>query len=502
MQKLFEEMYPQYMKPKQEFCAVIDNYIDRAEQLIDDFKGDGQNKNLYIAISVDMLDTGIDVPEVVNLVFAKPVKSYVKFWQMIGRGTRLCKSLFINPDTGAREDKTEFLIFDHWGNFDYFGENPPEVEPATPKSLLQKLFEARLALAELSLEKQDLPAFKIAVDLLEKDVKALPERTIAVREKWRQVKTAQQDGIIQKFDAAIVGSLRQEIAPLMQWRDADGYEEAYRFDLLAAKLQRARLAKSAEAENFQATLVEEVALLPINLKQVGDKIAWIEKVKSPGFWANATVESVDEVRRELRNIMHCRNKPTVTKPRALELDITDGEEESERQIVKLDGLDLAAYRQRVEHVFKSLFEEAPALRKIKAGQAVTEAELRELIEKVMLREPDLKVDDLLVHFPNTANRLDLAIRQVIGLDGHAVNAHFTKFVQKYPTLTSHQIRFMELVKKHIAQYGALEIEKLYESPFTQVHSQGVDGVFTDEAQIDDLLTLIGEMNQLTPGVNN
>lgn len=502
MQKLFEEMYPQYMKPRQEFCAVIDNYIDRAEQLIDDFKGEGQNKNLYIAISVDMLDTGIDVPEVVNLVFAKPVKSYVKFWQMIGRGTRLCKGLFINPDTGAREDKTEFLIFDHWGNFDYFGENPPEVEPATPKSLLQKLFEARLALAEQARDKQDLPAFNLAVDLLEKDVKALPERTIAVREKWRQVKTAQQDGIIQKFDAAIVTSLRQEIAPLMQWRDADGYEEAYRFDLLAAKLQRARLAKSAEAENFQATLVEEVALLPINLKQVGDKIAWIEKVKSPGFWANATVESVDEVRRELRGIMHCRNKPTVTKPKALELDITDGEEESERQIVKLDGLDLAAYRQRVEHVFKSLFEEAPALRKIKAGLAVSEAELRELIEKVMLREPDLKVDDLLVHFPNTANRLDLAIRQVIGLDGHAVNAHFTKFVQKYPTLTSHQIRFMELVKKHIAQYGALEIEKLYESPFTQVHSQGVDGVFTDEAQIDDLLTLISEMNQLTPGVNN
>ena len=137
--ELFEEMYPQYMQPKSEFCAVIDNYIDRAEQLIDDFKGEGNNKNLHIAISVDMLDTGIDVPEVVNLVFTKPVKSYVKFWQMIGRGTRLCKNLF-----GPGNHKEYFRIFDHWENFEYFGENPPEYEPAQ-KSLLQKVFEARLA---------------------------------------------------------------------------------------------------------------------------------------------------------------------------------------------------------------------------------------------------------------------------------------------------------------------------------------------------------------------
>jgi type I restriction enzyme R subunit len=502
LQKLFEEMYPQYMKPRQEFCAVIDNYIDRAEQLIDDFKGESQNKNLYIAISVDMLDTGIDVPEVVNLVFAKPIKSYVKFWQMIGRGTRLRPGLFINPDTGAREDKSEFLIFDHWGNFEYFGENPPEVEPSNQKSLLQKLFEARLAIGELALEKQNLTSLNLAIGLLEQDVRALPENTIAVRDEWRNVKTVQQEGAIKKFDAEMVNTLRQRIAPLMQWRDADGYEEAYRFDLLVAKLQRAVLAKSAEIENLQASLIEDVELLPINLTQVVAKMEWINKVKSAGFWANATVESLDEVRRELRGIMHCRNKPTITRPRALEIDITDSDEQSERQIVKLEGLDLAAYRIRVESVLKSLFEEAPALQKIKAGQLVTEAELRQLIEKVMLREPDLKVDDLLVHFPNTGNRLDLAIRQVIGLDAHAVNAHFTRFVQKYPTLTSHQIRFLELIKKHIAQYGALQIEKLYETPFTQIHSQGVDGVFTDERQIDDLLTLIGEMNQLAPASQN
>ena len=110
LQRLCEEMSPQYMKPRKEFCAVIDNYVDRAEQLIDDFKVEGNNDNRTIAISVDMLDTGIDVPAVVNLVFAKPVKSYVKFWQMIGRGTRLCRDLF-----GPGQHEKSFRIFDQWG---------------------------------------------------------------------------------------------------------------------------------------------------------------------------------------------------------------------------------------------------------------------------------------------------------------------------------------------------------------------------------------------------
>ena len=110
LSELFDEMYPQYGG---EFCRVIDNYDPRAEQLIDNFKD--PKHPLTIAVSVDMLDTGIDVPEVVNLVFAKPVKSFVKFWQMIGRGTRLCQNLF-----GPGKDKTSFSIFDHWGNFEFF----------------------------------------------------------------------------------------------------------------------------------------------------------------------------------------------------------------------------------------------------------------------------------------------------------------------------------------------------------------------------------------------
>lgn len=491
LQTLFNEMYPQYMKPKQEFCAVIDNYIDRAEQLIDDFKGVGNNPNLHIAISVDMLDTGIDVPEIVNLVFAKPVKSYVKFWQMIGRGTRLCQNLF-----GPGKHKEFFQIFDHWGNFEYFGENPPECEPSTQKALTQQIFETRIRLGESALERQDVPVFDMAVELLTKDVNALPDETIAIREKLREVKTAQQPGYIKPFDAAVVGHLRQTIAPLMQWRVLEGHEDAYRFDLLVARAQNAKLKQSSEFDDHKDQIINQVLELPINLSQVKAKIDWINKVKNAAWWGNATILDIEEMRRELRGIMHCRNKPKVTKAPALHLDITDSEEESEEQIVKLEGLDLAAYRQRVQSVFRDLFGEAPALQKIKAGLPVQQEDLRDLIQKVMLRDPELKVDDLLVHFPNKGQRLDLAIRQVIGLDAEVVNAHFTRFAQKYANLTSHQFRFLELLKRHIATYGTLELERLYEQPFTQIHSEGVDGVFTEDDQVGDLISLIDEINQL------
>ncbi len=130
---LFDEMYPQFAG---KFCRVIHSKEPRAGELIDQFKE--PKGDLRIAVSVDMLDTGIDVPEVVNLVFAKPVKSKVKFWQMIGRGTRLCKDLF-----GPGQDKSEFLIFDHWGNFAFHDLNTDEVEPTIPKALTQRRYEAR-----------------------------------------------------------------------------------------------------------------------------------------------------------------------------------------------------------------------------------------------------------------------------------------------------------------------------------------------------------------------
>ena len=246
--KLFDEMYPQYGG---KFCQVIDNYDPRAEQLIDDFKGEGTNNDLTIAISVDMLDTGIDIPEILNLVFAKPIKSPVKFWQMVGRGTRLCKDL-----RGPSQDKTIFRIFDHWGNFERFETGYRPAEPTQSKPLLQLVFEERLLLAQTTLQKSEIPIFDLAIDLIAADIDALPEESIAVREKWKVKRALAQPAILKAFAPATVERLRQDIAPLMQWRNIRGRVEAYALDLLIARIENAVLRKSPQAVDLKIDLME------------------------------------------------------------------------------------------------------------------------------------------------------------------------------------------------------------------------------------------------------
>src|SRR5439155_23829145 len=143
---------------------------------IDDFKGDGANSELTVAISVDMLDTGIDIPEILNLVFAKPVRSPVKFWQMIGRGTRLKPDLF-----GPGKDKKMFRIFDHWGNFERFEMGYRPAEPTQSKPLLQLVFEERVLLAETALRMSEVAIFDEVIELIAKDIEALPEESVSVR---------------------------------------------------------------------------------------------------------------------------------------------------------------------------------------------------------------------------------------------------------------------------------------------------------------------------------
>jgi len=482
----FNALFPQYGG---EFCRRIDNYEPKAEQLISDFKSTDGTKDLTIAVSVDMLDTGIDVPSVVNLVFAKPVKSYAKFWQMIGRGTRLCRNLF-----GPGQDKTEFLIFDHWGNFEYFDEDRNEAEPTRSKSLTEKLFEARLQLAETAHEKQSLPAFEGATQLIIADVASLPDRSIPVKEKWREVKTVQQDGIIEAFHPSTLISLRQDIAPLMQWRARDIRESALELDLLMAKLEAATISGAANQEDLRQELIQEVQKLPINLKPVQDKISTIDRVKTTTFWEAPSFEDLEAVRKDLRGIMRFRPKTTYAKPEPIILDITEEGHEVVREVhhPTFEGLDLVAYRHRVNAVLEALFDTHPVLQKVKRGQAVKQGEFEPLAEAVLLQDPSLSLEELTQHFPSKSRSLALAIRRVIGLDPEFVDASFQEFVQSHPALNPHQIRFLDLLKGHIATYGAIEIETLYEAPFTQIHSDGIDGVFPEDA--DQLVDLIQKLN--------
>jgi type I restriction enzyme R subunit len=486
MEELFNKMYPQYGG---KFCQAIVSDDPRAESLIDDFKGDGTNPDLTIAISVDMLDTGVDVPECVNLVFAKPVYSYVKFWQMIGRGTRLCSDLF-----GLDLDKTHFQIFDHWGNFERFEQDYKKAEPTRQKSLCERVFEARIKLADAALEKQDNAAFDIATGLISKQVADLPTGSIPIKEKWNQVLSVSSLETVRQFDAATKATLQQDIAPLMQWVNISKYEEAYKFDRLIAQLQTELIRGGGKFADLQAEVVNLVSTLRINLSQVKVKLPVIERVKSDEFWDEVTVGNLEDIRNQLRGVIQFRRKGEAIKLEPKIIDVKEDESQIERKkhkvrLDKLDDLDMVAYRNRVNNVLQAIIDENETLRRIRLGQPVTENDLEDLCSLVLTQEPGLDLRELMEYFKQ-AKSLDQAIREIIGMDADAVRQRFTMFVQAHSNLASHQIKFLDLLQNHIAKFGSIKTDELYQPPFTSLHIDSLDGLF-DEALADELFDIIG-----------
>jgi type I restriction enzyme R subunit len=484
MADVFSETYPQYGSA---FCRVIDNQEPRAEQLIDDFK-DAKNE-LTIAIYVDMLDTGIDVPEVVNLVFAKPVKSYVKFWQMIGRGTRLCPDLF-----GPGRDKKEFLIFDFWSNFWYFDEKYKESQPSLHKSLLQHLFEARVELAQVALDKMDQATFDAAAALIIGDIRAVRDtNAIDARDRWRELEMLADGDRVHHFAAVTKADLLSIAAPLQHLRAIRGDEDAYRFDLLMTRLEVELMKGGPSApkvEDLRGRVQEAVELLGKNQNPVKAKADSITKVRNKEFWATPQVHHLETLRRELRGIMKYQQLPPTTRVAPQDFDVTDTDLSIDTYIPRLEGLDLVEYKRRVESVLSEHFRENSILGRVRAGEAVREDELEELVRLVLQVDDRANIRHLAGHDPATRRSLLAVFRGLVGLDAAAVERAFTEFVHKHPHLSAQQLRFLQVLQNYIAQNGGIEIDRLYEPPFTTIHAESVDGVFPAPKDVDELLAIL------------
>jgi len=485
LSRVFDEMYPQYGG---NFCYVIDTYDPRAEQLIDDFKQ--SDNELTIAISVDMLDTGIDVPEVVNLVFAKPIYSKVKFWQMIGRGTRLCPDLL-----GPGKDKTNFRIFDHWGNFDYFDFHYKHVEPTTPKSLMQMLFEAQIDFAEAALQSAETSAFDIAFNLIALDINRLPDKSIAVREKWRTIQNLSKPDILHRWDPDTVANLRSELAPLMQWVNIRGYTEAHELDLLITRMQIDLLKKSGGFNDYKISLMDKVNSLQMHLNPVREKAEIIKKLRSSSFWKKVTVKDLKWVRTELREIIHHRASGGTPAPQSKTVDIREDTDKikTAKRTSSIPSVDMKIYERQVEDVLKELFEQEPILKKIRRGKPVSDKELENLSSLILTQNPDVNLD-LLKEFYGDAIPLDQILRSIIGMEPDAVRDRFETFVQKHSQFTAKQTRFLSLLQNHIARNGSIELERLYEDPFTLLDADGIDGIFNQDSA-DELINIINTFSQ-------
>ncbi|MGL6162427.1 type I restriction endonuclease subunit R [Microbulbifer sp.] len=478
LETLFCKLYPQYGT---RVCKVIHNAVPKAESLIGDFKK--PDNDFRIAISVDMMDTGIDVPEVVNLVFARPVKSWVKFWQMIGRGTRLRENLF-----GPGKPKTEFLIFDHYGNFSFFEEEYREADDVGGKSLLQTLFEARLELALASLKTNHRQGFDTALELLKADINDLPEDSIAVRRELRTVHQLQQTDALQRMDGNTQHILNTTIAPLMSARVLPD-KFAIGLDRLIATIQRCLVEQASCFEDGRDQLLQELDRLAVNIQAVRQKDKLIDEVRSADFWQNPSVERLEGARRELRGIMKYRQsggEPAYILPSTSTSD--SGVQENERKVT-IGASEATLYRRRVKSILDQMLERNPVLQKLRRGEPIQDSELKNLTSSILTEHPGVSLEALNAFYGRTAGQLQITLRELVGMDPQAVEAHFTGFLHAHPQLTHKQVRFMNLLKNHIAQYGTITVEKLYDAPFTSVSHEGVDGVF-QPGDVDDLVAVL------------
>ncbi|MHA6839805.1 DEAD/DEAH box helicase family protein [Ralstonia pseudosolanacearum] len=492
----FNINYPQY---KGKFARVVTYKTEYVQSLIDDFSK--KEKMPHIAISVDMLDTGIDVPEVVNLVFFKMVRSKTKFWQMVGRGTRLCKDLF-----GPGEDKQNFYIFDFCGNLEFFSQNPEFAEGTRTEPLSTRLFKTRLqVILELDRKLQQLPSVaendpppygdnltdgQLRLDLanmLREKVAAMNVDNFVVRPQRRYVEKFVNAEAWQKLGPDEVEELNTKVADLPSaFTDED--EEAKRFDMLVLRAQLAIL----QAKPDFASLREKIQRIAIELEAqiaipaVKAEIVLIQAVASDEWWEGATVPMLEAVRRRLRALIKLIPKGQK------KIVYTDFEDElGESSVIDLPqvtaGLNMSKFREKARAFLKA-HESHLTLQRLRRNQPLTQTDLDEL-EKMLLEAGGTPV--LISEAKEQCHGLGLFVRSLVGLDREAAMQAFAEFISG-TTASPNQIEFINLIVEELTQTGSVEPRRLFESPFTDVNAQGPLGVF-HSAQVSQIVQVLEDI---------
>ncbi|KAF0835778.1 DEAD/DEAH box helicase family protein [Nocardia caishijiensis] len=477
----FDANYPEL---KGSFARVITHSVSYSQDLIDKFSQPEQEP--HVAISVDMLDTGIDVPEVVNLVFFKPVRSRSKFWQMVGRGTRLRPDLY-----GPDQDKTDFFVFDVCANFDYFEQHPEASEGALAPSLSHRLFTTRTELLAALDQSGVSPGLRRATaDLLHAQVAGMRTDNFIVRTRRREVEKyadrAAWDSVLEQRAAEIVATLADLPTTV---RDTD--EMAKRFDLAVLRGQLAVVVGDGTLTRH-ADIVRGVAdgLLDegLTIPKVKAKEELLREVASEEWWADVTVEMLEHARREVRSIVGLLPK---RKRVVVYTDFTDSlGEVVERDMPEMrSGTDVERYTAKLRDYLRRQPDNL-ALRKLRSGKPLTSADL-ESLEELLARSGAGAAEEMERAVAN-AHGLARFVRSLVGLDRQAVQAAFAEFLGER-TATASQIDFIDLVVGHLTRHGEMDPKLLFKAPFTDRAPQGPTQLFAPE-QATRLVGVIRSIN--------
>ena len=465
------------------FARVITHQVSYGQSLIGDFSN--KAKAPHIAISVDMLDTGIDVPEVVNLVYFKLVRSKTKFWQMLGRGTRLCADLF-----GPGDDKTEFQVFDFCQNLEYFSQELVPADKTGVKSLGEMLFSTRLELLQAlgSIEALGDERAEVAATLHEA-VKSMNPKNFLVRPHLELVERFSSLAAWEAVSLEDLAALNDRVAKLPDQLRADD-EDAKRFDVVLLNAELSLLRREPFERQRRRIIGVASALedLGTTIPDVVKQQELITAIQTDEWWADASYPMLEDARKHLRELVHLIER---TKKNVLYTDFTD--ELGEPEVVILPGTggatvsnEFAQFRKKTEHFLKeNLADDVVA--KVRSGETLTLVDM-EALQRVLV-SVGIGDTDTFAEASKRAGSFGLFIRSLVGLDRTAAMRAFDKFLDD-KRYSANQIRFVEMVIDYLADNGTIDPGRIYGSPFTSVAPQGPESLYSSN-DTDQFFNIIG-----------
>ena len=480
-QAIVERFNKIYSEHGGDFAKVVDYSIKYVDKIIDDFSD--KDKLPQIAVSVDMLDTGIDIPEILNLVFFKKVRSKSKFWQMKGRGTRLCPDLL-----GLGQDKKEFLIFDFCNNFEFFRENPKGFEGTLCESLTEKIFNKKVdiikELQDIKYDEEDYKNYRLELlDNVLSSIEALNEDNFRVRMYLNFVHKYKNKEIWNALGSLNANEIKQNISPLINSFKDD--ELAKRFDLVMYTIELANLQsiKANKPIRFVIQTAEQLSKLG-TIPQIQEKKYIIEEVKTEEFWNNVNVFELEKVRDALRELIKYLDRNN-QKPYYTNFDDIIISKESNVSISDIN--DLKNYRKKVEHYLNSHKDDL-AIFKLRNNKKLTKQDI-ETLESIMWNELGTNAD-YEEEFGNMP--VGKLVRKLVGLDRQAANEAFSEFLNN-KNLNMNQIHFINLIIDYVVANGLIEDNGvLQEDPFRTVGNISI--LF--ENNIDDARKIIKIINDI------
>ena len=483
----FEKRYPEQPAG---FIAMIHNAVSHAQSLIDSFCDKHKENNPQIAVSVDMMDTGVDAPRVLNLVFFKPVKSFAKFWQMIGRGTRLCPDIF-----GVGEDKEHFLIFDTCGNFEFFEAQVNQAPEKVGKPITQQIFESRVHLSRLLMEDKEDGNGELAnkiLDILHETISTLDLERFQVKMKRKFVDEFSARERWSSLNSDDVHLIEEYLSHLPIAEVVN--EMARRFDLMMLKMHIANLMLSRNKKKFENNLINiaEGLSQKYTIPDVARSKSLIESLKNPEFYKGISQKKLDEIREEIREIIQYLD--VASRP-SIYTNIEDSEVTmvaNEPDFTSNYGL---PYKKRVESFIRENKFHL-TISKLSSNQPITVEELKALETILFDGEDRGTKEDYVKEFGDEP--LGVFVRSIVGLDVKAAQDAFAEFLQA-GSMKADQITFIQTIISHLTKNGTIDPSMLFEPPFTDMNDQGLMGVF-DDASSHKIISIVESINENAMGV--